>query len=223
MIKEALEKKLATVIEQYKLTKIIAPISGTVDEIHIKEGEAAAAGFGAIRIVQLSELKIEAAISENYISKVNRDDIVEVFIPVLGKRFKQKINSVSQVIDPKNRTFNIEIKIPKNEPTVKPNMLVILSINDYHNPLALTVPINIIQRTGSEEFLFVVNEHPESEGKRMIVEKRFIKTGEYYDDQIEIIKGINENEKVVVFGFQDLADEQLVIVSKDHTAGNYNE
>ena len=57
--KEGLEKKLATVREQYRMTKITAPISGTVDEVVIKEGEAAAAGFGAVRIVQLSALKIK--------------------------------------------------------------------------------------------------------------------------------------------------------------------
>ena len=39
--KEGLEKKLETLQEQYNLTKIHAPISGTVDDVLIKEGEMA--------------------------------------------------------------------------------------------------------------------------------------------------------------------------------------
>ncbi|MEE8376902.1 MAG: biotin/lipoyl-binding protein, partial [Candidatus Aminicenantaceae bacterium] len=34
--KEGMEKRLATLKEQYKLTKVFAPISGTVDEVFIK-------------------------------------------------------------------------------------------------------------------------------------------------------------------------------------------
>ena len=76
--KEGLERKLATVNEQYRMTKIISPISGTVDEIMIKEGEAASAGFGAIRIVKVTDLKITAFLSDNYISQVKKDDVVHV-------------------------------------------------------------------------------------------------------------------------------------------------
>jgi len=37
--KEALEKRLAATQEQYRLTKVVAPINGSVDQILIKEGE----------------------------------------------------------------------------------------------------------------------------------------------------------------------------------------
>ena len=208
--KESLEQKLITVNEQYKLTKIISPISGTIDEILIKEGEAAAPGFGGIRVVQLSDLKIKAALSESYISNVKSGDLVDVTIPVLGKNMKLKIGAVSQVIDPKNRTFNVEITIPENESLIKPNMLVVLTINDYINPDALTVPVDVIQRTGSEAFLFSAKKHPEFPNERWLVEKRIVKPGKYYDDVIEIKEGLKNNEHIVVFGFQDLADGQVV-------------
>ena len=208
--KESLEQKLNTVNEQYKLTKITSPISGTIDQILIKEGEAAAPGFGAIRVVQLSDLKIKAALSESYISNVKTGDLVDVNIPVLEKNLKLKIDAVSQVIDHKNRTFNIEITIPKNESSIKANMLAVLTINDYTNPAALTVPVDVLQQTGSEAFLFLVKEHPEYPNERWLVEKRIVKSGKYYNEEIEITKGLSENEDIVVFGFQDLADGQQV-------------
>lgn len=213
--KEGLQQKLTTVNEQYKLTKITSPISGTIDEVLIKEGEAAAAGFGAIRVVQLSDLKIKADLSESYISALKAGDLVDVNIPVLNKNLKLKIDAVSQVIDPKNRTISIEVVIPKGETSIKPNMLAVLIINDYENSKALTVPVDVLQKTGEEMFLFAAKDHPEYPNKKWLVEKRFVKPGRVYAEDIEILEGLNEDEYIVVVGFQDLADGQTVQIGDE--------
>ncbi len=212
--KESLEKKLVTVNKQYDMTKITAPINGTVDEVIIRAGEMAMAGMGAIRIVQLSKLKIDAVLSENYISQVKRNDSVSAYIPVLEKEIFLKVKSVSQVIDPKNRTFNIELKIPKTKYDIKPNMMAVLTINNYINPAALTVPINIIQRTNNRQFIFVVHEKSDLGGEFFEIEKRFIKTGNQYENSVEVIDGLSTGEMVVTVGFQDLAEGEIVKSSK---------
>jgi RND family efflux transporter MFP subunit len=116
--KENLEKKLETLNEQYKQTKITSPINGTVDNIMIKEGEMAAVGRGTIRIVQLSQLKITASLSENYISHVQRNDIAHVVVPVIGREYDLTIDAVSQVIDPDNRTFSSKYHPENRNPKV---------------------------------------------------------------------------------------------------------
>ena len=83
--KESLEKRLAATREQYRMTKIIAPINGTVDEVLLKEGEMAIAGTGAIRIVQLSALKISAGVSEEFIGQISAGDGVICLDDVLNK------------------------------------------------------------------------------------------------------------------------------------------
>ena len=210
--KESLEKKLVTVNEQYKMTKITAPISGTVDEVILRVGEMAMAGMGAIRIVQLSDLKIDAALSEYYISQVNKNDSVLVHIPVLDKNLYLTVASVSQVIDSKSRTFNIELKILKTKIGIKPNMMVVLTINNYINPTAMTVPINIIQRTNDQQFIFIAHKNTELDDGKYEIEKRFVITGQQYDEAIEIIDGLSAGEMIVTFGFQDLAEGQIVAI-----------
>ncbi len=208
--KEGLEKKLATLEEQYKMTKIFAPLSGTVDEVLIKEGEMAVAGMGAVRIVQLSNLKIKVNLSEIYISRVKKNDLVHVYIPVVGREFDLRVNAVSQVIDPNNRTFQIEMKIPQSEAGIKPNMLSVLTINDYTNQEALVVPLNIVQETGQEQFIFVA----EPIDGNWIARRRSVKTGYSYNDRTEVLSGLQEGEHVVTFGYQNLADGQkLAVVS----------
>jgi RND family efflux transporter MFP subunit len=209
--KEGLEKRLATLKEQYKLTKIFTPLSGTVDEVLIKEGEMAVAGLGAVRVVQLSNLKIKVDLSEAYISRINKNDLVHVKIPVTGSEFDLRVDAVSQVIDPENRTFQIEMKIPKSEVGIKPNMLSVLTINDYTNDEALVVPLNIVQETGQDQFVFVA----EQLDGGWIARRRVVKTGNSYIDRAEVSSGLQEGEYVVTFGYQNLADGQKLAVVSD--------
>ena len=208
--KVGMEKRLATLKEQYKMTKVFSPLSGTVDEILIKEGEMAVAGMGAVRVVQLSNLKIKVDLSEVYISRIKINDFVHVKIPATGREFDLSVDAVSQVIDPENRTFQIEMKVPKSEVGIKPNMLSVLTINDYTNDEALIVPLNIVQETGQEQFIFVAGQI----NGDWIARRRSIKTGNSYIDRVEISSGLQEGEYVVTFGYQNLADGQkLAVVS----------
>lgn len=209
--KEGLEKRLATLREQLKMTKVYAPIDGIVDEVLLKEGEMAMAGMGAMRVVQLSNLKIEVDLSENYISRIKRNDPVKVSIPVIGKELELSVDAVSQVIDPDNRTFQIEIKIPRAAEGIKPNMLAVLTINDYTNPEALVVPINVVQETEMERFLFVA----EKLNGDWIARKRIVSTGQTQDDMVEILSGLEAGEYVVTLGFQNLADGQKLAVAEN--------
>ena len=206
--KESLEKRLATLKEQYKLAKIFSPLSGTVDKVLIKEGEMAAAGMGAIRVVQLSNLKIKVDLSEIYITRIKKKDLVHVSIPVTGREFDLRVDAVSQVIDPENRTFQIEMKIPKAESGIKPNMLSVLTINDYSNHEALMVPQNIVQETGAGKFIFVA----EQKNGDWIARRRSVRTGKSYNDRIEVLSGLQEGEHVVTVGYQNLADGQNIAV-----------
>ncbi|MFW6137073.1 MAG: efflux RND transporter periplasmic adaptor subunit [Candidatus Aminicenantaceae bacterium] len=210
--KEALEKKLQTLQEQYQLTLITAPQSGTIDEVMIKEGEMAAGGFGAFRIVKLSRLKVTASLSENHIGRIQPDSIARISVPAAGVEFEQRLHAVSQVIDPGNRTFQIEIRVPRGIENLKPNMLAVVEVNDYTNPQALAVPRNIIQKSGADSFLFTAELKGEN-GSR-IARRRMVETGEDHQNMIEITSGLNPGEHVIVFGFQNLEDGQKITVNR---------
>jgi len=206
--KESLERKLETIKEQYRLTKIFSPINGTVDNILIKEGEAAGAGFGAIRVVQLSDLKIKANLAENHISQVHKNDQVQVNISSSGSMFKSNIMSVSKVIDPENRTFKIELDIPKNIKNIKPNMLAVLQVKDYSNHNAMIIPLNVLQKTGNSYFIFLAKKI----NNKLIAKKTFIKMGKYYKNIVEISEGLKKGDKVIIQGFQNLSDGEVITI-----------
>src|ERR1051325_6540505 len=60
--KESLEKKMATMQEQLRMSKIISPINGIVDAIDIKLGQATMPGMPAIRVVNMSSLEVKGEV-----------------------------------------------------------------------------------------------------------------------------------------------------------------
>ncbi len=212
--KEALERRLAATREQYQLTKITSPIDGTVDEILLKEGEAVAAGHGTIRVVRLSELKITAQLSEEYIGKVRAGEPVAVHLPILNKGFESTIHTASNVINLRNRTFNIEVMLPVQDQAIQPNSLAVLSVTHYQTPDALVVPVDIIQRTEDSEFLFVAEPAASEQESAWTARKTTVETGYRSGNQIEILEGLEKGDHIIVRGFQDLADGESVAVSK---------
>jgi RND family efflux transporter MFP subunit len=211
---EALEKRKAAVEEQYELTRVTSPINGTVDDIATKEGEAVAAGFGTIRVVENTKLVIEADLSEDHVGNVKTGDAVAVKIPVAGKIFESTLRSVSRVIDPKNRTFKIEVSIPGNIDDLKPNMMAVLTIKDYHNTKALVIPVNISQRSGEKPFIFVARPDENDDSGIWTVERRDVQLAWPTAENVQVTDGLAQGEYVVVSGYQDLAHGQKV---KAHT------
>lgn len=204
--KEGLEKKLATLNEQYEMTQIISPIDGVVDEIVIKEGEMAPAGFGAIRVVQMSDLKIKADVSEKYINYLKKGDLAQVSIPGLDISFNQRLSTVSKVINPDTRTFTVELMIPANLNEIRHNMLAVIRINDYTNEEAITVPVNVVQNSGSEKFLFVAQKNDDG----YTAMRKTIEPGKMSDNKFEIVKNLSAGEKIITVGYQNLANGQPI-------------
>ena len=208
--KENLEKKLETLNESYRKRMIISPIDGVVDEILIKEGEMSIAGLGAIRVVQLSSLKVTANISEKYISSVKKGDTVRITFPGGGICCVKPIRAISQVINPDSRTFQIEIDISEQQNSLKPNMIAVLEIFDYTAENAIVVPVNIVQQKGNEKFLFLAVQ----EGENYRVKKQTVKTGLYQGELIEIIEGLNPGDKIITVGFQNIANGDFIGIQK---------
>lgn len=208
--KETLEKKLATVKEQLGKTIITAPISGTVDEIFLKKGEMAPAGFTAARVVKLSDMKIKAEVSEKYLHQIKKGNQVLVNPANSKETFTSEVITVGKVINPENRTFMVEVALPQKDDYLTPNMILELNILDYQKDSVITVPVNVIQNTQNKQFLFVAKR----DGDGWKSEKRWISVGRSSKNRVEILEGVKPGEKVISSGYQGLADQESIVIKK---------
>ncbi|HTE31602.1 MAG TPA: efflux RND transporter periplasmic adaptor subunit [Chryseolinea sp.] len=203
--KESLEKQLASMHEQIDMTRIKSPISGTVDEVMAKIGENLSPGVPAARVVNTSNLKIKASVSESYVSTIKKGDKVLVIIDDLGKDLEAKVTFVGKNIDLLTRTFGVEVKLP-SLPNLRPNMTAVVKIIFHTEPAALLVPVNVVQEINGEKVVFVA----QTEGNKTIVKRKVVKIGGVYDNMAEVRKGLSAGEKIVTVGYQSLNDGEIV-------------
>ena len=204
--KESMEKKIAALKEQLRMTKIISPIEGTVDAVDVKPGNAIAPGMPAIRIVNMSKLKIKADIAEKFAPSIKKGNDVRVLIPDMNDSMDTKISYAAKTINTLNRTFTVEIDLNGNK-DYHPNMFARLMISTYTSTQpVIQIPVKLIQRDGANNYVMVK--------KQDKAEKRILELGQTYNGITEVIKGINEGDEVITNGFAGLLDGENVYTEK---------
>lgn len=198
---ENVEKQIAVQQSQLAMYKIKAPISGVVDEVIAKIGQAMSPGVPAFRVVNTTDLKVTGQIGENNIAKVNTGDAVEVVLPDLQDTLRTRLTYVSKVVDPASRAFNVEIRLP-HRPIYHPNMLAVIRVVSYKNAEALTLPMNVIQHGSDGDYVYL------SVGKRA---KRIpVKVSQAYGGVAEISQGLKAGDQVITAGFDNLNEGDSV-------------
>ncbi len=203
--KESMEHQIATLKNQIATMHVTSPIDGTIEDISVKEGQVVSPGLPIIRVVNFSKLKVVADLSEAYSNKVNVGDNVRIFFPDLNKEVDAKVSFASRYINPVNRSFSVEADLTSPIPNLKVNMVAVMRINDYSNPEAIVLPVNLIQSDRDQQVVYVVENNPGNKAQRVVVTP-----GISYDGMIEIKNGLTPGEKVITVGYQGLEDGQSI-------------
>ncbi len=191
--KESLEAKLKTLNAQLAMSQVRAPFAGIVDEIYGQAGELASPGRMLIQFVNLSQMKIEADVSENYLPYIKKGAEVSLSFPSLPeKKIKTRITRTGNVINPANRTFKVELKMANPGREIKPNMVANIQLTDYQNK-HITVPAIVVKSDRTGEYVYIVED---SKAKKV-----YVKTGFPIDTEVIIIEGLKEGDKVITQGY----------------------
>ena len=197
--KESMDKKMASLQEQLRMSKIISPIDGTVDAVDVKLGQMTAPGMPAIRVINFSNLKIKADVSENYASKIKKGSSVIVRFPDTKDSLYTTVSFVSRAINNSTRAFTVEVLLNDHK-EYHPNMVAKLSINDYQSPQpVITVPVRIIQKDENNALFVYISD----KGK---AKKQLIALGKEYNGKAEIKSGLKEGDAIVTAGY-DIINE----------------
>lgn len=205
------EEQVKVLQEQLKTTNVYAEVNGVIDEVNVRVGEFFQGAIGTmpqIRIVNNASLKLVTNIPENYVSKVARGSKILATIPDLNRNYETALSFISSTIDPANRAFETEAKLP-GDGQLKPNMIAIVRILDYSSPAAIAVPVNVVQTDEKGKFVFVYA----TEGTKTVARKKQVATGQVQGTMVEILAGLAEGEQLVVEGYQGLYDGQLIVTN----------
>lgn len=210
---EAQQKSVNQLKQQLEKTTITAPFSGVIDEILSEQGQVVAPGMNQLfRIINLSNMYVDAEIPENYITNIKVGTKVNVYFPVLNDTIISEVRQVGNYINPNNRTFKIEIAINNQEKMVKPNMTALLSINDYVNDSTLVLPIALLSENAEgEKYVYAIKKDSKN---RKYADKRTVTLGKLQNGMVEILEGIKAGDAIIKEGAKLVRNEEQVIIKK---------
>jgi multidrug efflux pump subunit AcrA (membrane-fusion protein) len=187
---------------QFDKTLIRTPISGTVLQLAVQQGETLAAGLSAptlIIVADLNRLQIDAFVDETDIGKIRLGQEADCTVDAFPKRvFKGKIFKIASgsTIQQGVVTYDVSIAIDNPKGRLKPDMTANVTIQTGKLSGVLLVPSEAVKVGvhGSTVNVVVMKD-----GKKT-VEARKVKTGGSDGVNTEIRDGLKEGEVIVRAG-----------------------
>lgn len=172
-----------------------SPVSGRLMRRDIVEGAPAMMNQSLLRIVDLSEVWLDAQLPEYEAGSVRLDMEVEAsFAALPGRVAKGRIVYVAPAVDEATRTVTVRAVLPNADESYRPGMFARL-----HMPLSLAadavlVPMEAVLDTGDRQLAWLAL----GDGK---FEPRALRVGATGDGgMVEVLDGLKEGDRVVVSG-----------------------
>ncbi len=196
--KESLENKIKTMKEQLRMTLIRAPFNGIIDNITKKKGELGVPGLPIMQIVDVSSVYVKAAVSEAYLSNVKVGEQSTITFPSYPNIIRKgEVLRVGTVLNPQNRTFQVTIKLGNSNELLKPNIVSVLELKDFHETEAMVVPSIIVKNDSEGSYIYRIKKSETG----LTAEKVYVQPGQVNKDLIMIKSGIELGDEIIMKGY----------------------
>ena len=184
----------------YSYSHIVAPFEGVVTRLYAYKGALLPGGTSSntqalCRLSQNSLLRLVIPVPERAVPDLHLGEKIDVKVSATGRSFTGKVIRVSDQIDLQTRTMHTEVEVPNPSNELVPGMYASAEIPLQTAQRALTLPMQAVQPSGPDKgTVLVVNSANQ-------IERRTVTLGLQTGTQVEIVSGLNENDRVI-FGSQ---------------------
>ncbi|KQL45538.1 transporter [Brevibacillus choshinensis] len=185
---------------------ITAPISGTISLVHGSAGEMASPQSAVVTIVNTDPLIAKANLSEQDVATVKKGDVVTITLTALEKDLKGTVSAISPVMNPDLRAYPVEISLANPDAVLKADMVVNIQFGLQQSVNALVVSRKAVFEENGKQYVYKLDDKT---AKKVEVE-----TGAQTSDAIEIVKGVQEGDQIVVRGQTLLKDGATVQIQQ---------
>lgn len=176
-------------------TNVKSTVSGRIQEKKVTVGSVIPAGEPIFLIANTKQLHAILPFPQALRNMIQVGDQVELVSPLIPapKPITAKVSSITPIINPVTRSFNVLVNFDNKEHQWHPGSSVTAYLSLPQKRNFFVIPeVSVVHRE-SGSFVFVVKD-----GKPVI---RKVITGNYVgNENIEIIKGLHVNEKIVTKG-----------------------
>ena len=172
--------------------EIRAPEAGFILTRNLTLGERFQRGTELYRIADLSKVWIVVATYEGEASAFKPGILVRVSAPNMKKTFSAKVANIPPRFDPISRTLQVRLEADNPGLLLRSDMFVDVEL-PIALPPAITVPADAILDSGIKKTVFV-------DRGNGFFEPREVETGWRMGNRVEIVKGLEPGERIVISG-----------------------
>jgi len=196
---QASRARVALARKAYADTVVRAPFTGAVAERLVSVGDYVTRGMKVAVVVRTNPLRVKLTVPEQFISAVAVGQPVNFEVDAYpGRQFEGQVRYVSPSLQADQRALTVEAVVPNPKGELKPGLFATARIEQQTRTPGVLVPTPAVQTTAGTSRVFVVNTDK--------AEERIVTTGQTVGDQIEIVKGLKNGERVATKNVGQLAD-----------------
>jgi RND family efflux transporter MFP subunit len=190
-----------------KNTKLLSPIDGVVTQRNFDNGDLTM-GQPILVVMQLQPVKIMVSISEEFFPRVKIGTPVEISLDIYeGQKFPGKVSLIYPTIDVASRTFQAQVSINNPKMEIRPGMFARAKVELGAKNRVVVPDKSVIKQQGTnDKYIYVLD------GETVVFTK--VELGRRVGAQYEIISGIENGQKVVIAGMNNLVDKAKVEVTE---------
>ena len=178
---------------------IKSPIAGVLDDRYVDVGEIVAPGTPVARVLTTDRLKVVGGVPERFGPYVREGGRAVLSFDVLpGPALEGEIAFVGAAVDPRNRTFPVEILLANPEGRLKPQMVANVRVATERLTDVIVVPQDVVIRTEDGYQVFVVA----GQGDDLRAEARPIDPGPSFENEVVVTAGLSTGDRLIVTGHQ---------------------
>ncbi|MCI0690682.1 efflux RND transporter periplasmic adaptor subunit [candidate division KSB1 bacterium] len=208
--RNALDARLNYEAAQIKVDKLRlkAPISGFIANLQSNaEGTRVPVGFRLCSIMDYNTTVAQVNLPNTDLERVQiGQEVVVSNYAIADQTFRGRVTAIDPTIDPQTRTFTVTIEAANEKFLLRPGMFVKADIVIDNHANAVIIPKTALQTRDNRPVAFVV------EGASAAL--REVSTGIETREEVEILEGLAEGERLVVKGHETLRDKSKVRVTE---------
>ncbi|WP_255298556.1 efflux RND transporter periplasmic adaptor subunit [Brevibacillus dissolubilis] len=187
--------------------EVKSPVDGILTDLTIKEGMRIQADASAGQVQQLDPVKIQAELTETAANLVRGKKELSFYVSGSGQVQKGKVTYLADVMNSTTKTFPLELEVPNKDRKLKPGSKAQILLTEEKDEVVVAIPTLSIVREGGITYVFVlVGDH---------VEKRKVELGRLNETNQEVLLGIKEGEQLVIYGQNQLKDQEKVQLQQE--------
>jgi len=203
-------RKLAEL--QVSYTNLLAAVDGVIADVFVEENENIQVGQRIVVLNSVSDMEVEVAIPELYISRIKVVDKVKInFTAIIDKDYNGMVTEVAFTAGRAQTTYPVTIKITDVDDQIRPGMAVdvLFNFDGGESEDKMMIAPFAVSQDAEGEFVFVVN-RDQSVPNFGTIEKRSVTVGQLTNQGIEILAGLKTGDRVVIAGVSKITDGMKV-------------